>query len=131
MATASAPPTKPHRVELASERHAYELTIQPLNGITLRLEEAEHDAAVFLTADQAQQLRADLAAALQKLTPADPSGAIRSEAGCRVLEDVRRLFVALVEHDKLSASETDEVCRAIVQHVRSWRPYVLREVAGG
>lgn len=125
----TAPPPEHHRAELDAT-HAYELTAVP-PGIALRLEERDRDAVVQLTSEQAQQLRADLASALQQLAPAEPAAGIRSEAGRRVLEDVRRVFVALVEHDKLSANETDEVCRAIVQHVRSWRPYVLREVAGG
>lgn len=127
MATASAPSPQPVRATLGVDGAAYELsTTNDLVGLRL-YDVTGDDALVHMTPEQVHQLRADLAATLQQLAPKDTPPGIRSEAGRRVLEDLRRVFMALVEHDKLSGTEVDELARMVVQHVRSWRPYVLRD----
>lgn len=127
--TASAAPPQPLiRRELAGPTYFYELTQVGNNGLTMHVSEDVHDVAVFLTPQQIVEMRADLAMALLRITPPVAAPNVRSEAGRHVAELVRRAFMALVELDKVSGAEVDELYRAVVAHVRSARPYVLREV---
>lgn len=123
---ASAEP-QPHRIAL-NEHHSYELTVVIPSGATLHLFEQAHDAAVFLTRLDIVQLRADLASLLLVLGPVDaPQPGIHSVEAKLIVEHVRQVFMALVELDKVRPGEVDAVAAVIVQHLRSWRPFALRE----
>lgn len=117
----------PVRVQV-TDLTAYEITLIAPTGVTLRLEETQHDAAVFLDPQQLAQLRADLATAMLGLDPHVPLPGIRSPAGHAVLQHFREGFLALIELDKANAFEVDEIFRAIVAHVRSARPFTLLAV---
>lgn len=134
-APAITPPAEPQplRREL-SAHHSYELTLVPATGATLHLFESlgtrseSHDAAAFLTPQQIVELRADLASLLIVLQPiAMPK--LRSEAGRSAAEMLRRSLIALVELEKVSGHEVEELYRALVAHIRSAKPYALQAVA--
>jgi hypothetical protein len=128
MATATTPALEPIRREV-SPQSAHELSETDSGAVTLHVFEGQaHDAAIPLTPAKIVELRADLAVMLLRVQPAIVATHVRSEAGRQAAELVRRAFVAPVELDKVSANDSDEIYRAIVAHVRSVRPYILREV---
>jgi hypothetical protein len=127
MATATTPTLEPIRREV-SPQSAYELSETEGRGIALHAFEATHDACLFLTPAKIVELRADLAVMLLRVQPAIVAPHVRSEAGRQAAEYVRRAFVALVELDKVSANDSDEIYRAVIQHIRSIRGYLLREL---
>lgn len=123
-----APSPVPLRREV-SPHHAYELTVLD-NGVTLHAFETlgesaqPHDAALFFTPQQVVELRCDLAAALLRLEPPQFRG-VTSSVGRAATEAFRAAFAAM---DKVPGAEADEIYRAVVDHVRASRPWVLREV---
>lgn len=122
------------RRETVGPNHAYEVSISESRlGAWLHLFESGHDAALHLAPGELVELRADIATALLRLghgvTPS--ASGVRSVAGVSIVEHLRQVFAALVELDKLHPAEVDAIAALIVGHVRSWRPFVLREVSNG
>lgn len=123
------------RRETTSVEHGYELALREHEpGAWLHLFEGRHDAALPLLPAQIVELRADLATMLLKLghgLPLVGSSGVRTPAGVAIVEHLRQAFLALIELDKHESREVDAIAALIVAHVRSWRPFVLQEVAGG
>lgn len=126
MATATKPPlTK--RIALDRE-HTLEVTRTDTGDILLYTADETRDVALILSTSAAGELHAELARLLRS-APSDSRPGIRSEQGRRILEHFRAALIALGEHDKTSGHEGDEIARALIEHIKSSRAYVLREVA--
>lgn len=125
MATATTPAAPTSRRIDIDDHHAIELTAGITRGATLHVTEGEHDAAVLLGPDQLAELRAELSLLIgDAVLPAQ----VISDHGRAIAEGVRKMFVALVEHEKSNPGEVLALYAAIVAHVRSAKPFVLREV---
>jgi hypothetical protein len=136
---ANAPSTAPldglptRRIEIDAT-HSYELTLFRPSGVLLHIEERGHDAAIQLTPLRIVELRAELATALVALGHGMPTvgvATVRSPAALAIVEHLRHAFEALVELDKHAPAEVDAIAALTIGHVRSWRPFVLQELANG
>ena len=51
-----------------------------------------------------------------------------SPRGLQLIGAVRLNFELLKEHDKVSRAEVDQICAAIVDHLRAFRPLLLTSI---